>query len=66
MTIFLNGETTDIPQNLNLFELIADKKIQTKGIAIAINQSIIPKSEWDKTLLKENDNLLIITATQGG
>ena len=41
-------------------------KIESKGIAIAVNQTVISKSEWNKTQLKENDNITIIKATQGG
>jgi sulfur carrier protein len=37
-----------------------------KGIAIAISNKVIPKVEWDKTAISENDDVLIIKATQGG
>lgn len=36
------------------------------GIAFAINNSVIPKTEWASTTLSETDEILIITATQGG
>ncbi|MBC9812290.1 sulfur carrier protein ThiS [Crocinitomicaceae bacterium CZZ-1] len=36
------------------------------GIAVAIDDSIVPKSNWTSTLLTENATVLIITATQGG
>lgn len=36
------------------------------GIAVAIDDSIVPKSNWASTLLTENAAVLIITATQGG
>jgi len=36
------------------------------GIAFAINNSVIPKTEWATTTLSETDDILIITATQGG
>ncbi|NGF74276.1 sulfur carrier protein ThiS [Fluviicola sp. SGL-29] len=36
------------------------------GIAVAIDDSIVPKSNWASTLLTENATVLIITATQGG
>jgi sulfur carrier protein len=36
------------------------------GIAFAINNSVIPKTDWATTLLSETDDILIITATQGG
>ncbi|SHG80147.1 sulfur carrier protein ThiS [Chryseobacterium sp. OV279] len=37
-----------------------------KGIAVAVNNRIIPLSAWAETLLKDKDSVLIITATQGG
>ena len=37
-----------------------------KGIAVAVNNRIIPLSSWAETLLKDKDSVLIITATQGG
>lgn len=36
------------------------------GIAIAINNEIVPKGEWENYKIKDNDHILIITATQGG
>ncbi len=36
------------------------------GIAFAINNSVIPKTDWAITILSETDEILIITATQGG
>jgi len=37
-----------------------------KGIAVALNNRLIPQSNWAETFLKENDCILIITASQGG
>jgi sulfur carrier protein len=36
------------------------------GIAFAINNSVIPKTDWATTSLSETDDIVIITATQGG
>jgi sulfur carrier protein len=36
------------------------------GIAFAINNLVIPKADWAITILSETDEILIITATQGG
>lgn len=36
------------------------------GIAFAINNSVVPRTEWETTVLSETDDILIITATQGG
>ena len=37
-----------------------------KGVAVAINSSVVPKTEWNNFVVKENDVVLIIKATQGG
>jgi sulfur carrier protein len=36
------------------------------GIAFAVYNTVIPKTDWATTLLSETDEILIITATQGG
>lgn len=48
----------------NLLDLEFPNK--QNGIAFAINNSVIPKTDWATTVLSETDNILIITATQGG
>jgi len=39
---------------------------ETKGIAVAVNQSIITKSNWPDHLLQDGDQVMLIKATQGG
>ncbi len=36
------------------------------GVAIAVNGAVVPRLEWETYFLKQNDNILIIKATQGG
>jgi sulfur carrier protein len=37
-----------------------------KGIAIAINNQVIPKMHWEQQFLQSQDKVMIIRATQGG
>lgn len=37
-----------------------------KGIAISVNQQVIPRATWEQHQIQSNDNVLIIRATQGG
>ena len=39
---------------------------QTRGVAVAVNNTVVPKTGWDKHHLTENDSVTIITATAGG
>ncbi|MDN4014863.1 sulfur carrier protein ThiS [Chryseobacterium gambrini] len=54
-----------LPENLE--ELLAmELPEKKKGIAVALNNRIIPRSFWAETFLNDKDSVLIITATQGG
>ncbi len=66
MKCSLNGEVLTLSSNTNITDFLNAREINPQGKAVAINQSVIPKSKWDSTVIKENDNILLITATQGG
>jgi len=54
-------------KTLTIQELI-DFELPKKqnGIAVAINQTVVSKKEWNTFSLSPSDDILIITATQGG
>jgi sulfur carrier protein len=67
MTIYINNEAKDIEDDTSIQHLFSAVQITSdKGIAVAINEVVIPRSEWHHKLIKNNDKVLIIKATQGG
>ena len=66
MKIFINNESLETNSALLSSVLKEQSFLEKKGIAVALNNSVIAKSNWDQTKINENDNILIITATQGG
>ncbi|MBR4923323.1 MAG: sulfur carrier protein ThiS [Bacteroidaceae bacterium] len=50
--------------NLSLFS--QEQNLPTTGIAIAVNNRMIPRTEWDSYALNKGDNILIIKAVCGG
>ena len=65
--IYINGEAHKIDISKNLAQIFAQLDIDPdKGIAVAVNEVVIPKSNWTSFTLKENDKVLLIRATQGG
>ncbi len=51
----------------NLSLLFKDLKIDTpKGIAVAVNNTVISRNSWEEYLINDTDKITIITATQGG
>jgi sulfur carrier protein len=39
---------------------------ERKGVAVAINDNVVPRREWPARPLNEGERVLIIQATQGG
>ena len=50
--------------HLSLF--FQEQDFPTTGIAVAVNQRMVPRAEWDSYALSEGDNILIIKAVCGG
>jgi sulfur carrier protein len=51
-----------------LSALLAEKAVDTsqRGIAVALNGAIVPRSAWAQTQLHAGDNVEIVRARQGG
>jgi sulfur carrier protein len=67
MNIYINNEPRQIETQKTIVHLLADLQLSSsRGMAIAINNQVIPKSTWEKYILNEHDKVTIIKATQGG
>ena len=67
MRIKVNESEREVPNNTKLLELFETLEIANqKGVAVAVNNEITSKSEWGNCQIKENDQILIIRATNGG
>ena len=67
MNIIVNQEPHDVKDNISVSELLTHFRMEDKqGIAIALGMRIVPQSEWETTIIKENETVNIITASQGG
>ena len=53
-------------QSTTLLLLAKELNLPAKGIAIAIDNKMIPRDQWESTPLKEQANILIIKAFCGG
>ena len=66
-TIRVNGESEPLAV-ATLAKLLAEKALDTgqRGIAVALNGAVIPRSVWAVTSLKPGDSVEIVRARQGG
>ncbi len=66
MNIFVNQKKTIISKESTIINILANLNIENKYLAIEINETILPKSEYDKYIIQENDKIEIINAIGGG
>ncbi|MDB5021543.1 MAG: thiamine biosynthesis protein ThiS [Pedobacter sp.] len=67
MEITVNQQSHSVSQHCSLQQMLASVFLQqANGIAIAVNQEIISKANWDTYVLQPGDNITVIKATQGG
>ena len=50
----------------NLLKLSQELELSPTGIAVAVNNRMVPRTEWEHFVLNENDELIIIKAVCGG
>ena len=66
MNISIHQEKKEVTSQV-LAEILRELGVlDTRGIAIAVNQKVVPRSQWSSYEVSENDNLTVIQATQGG
>lgn len=68
MQIFINGESRQMPDEVTtVAELVQTLDVEaTDGMAIAVNEQVVPGSQWSKTRVEDGDDIEVIRATQGG
>jgi sulfur carrier protein len=68
MNIKVNSETKEVSPGLTLHQLLLDLEIDPSrpGIAVAIDQEVILRTQWGKTEIQQDSEIEIIRAAQGG
>ena len=65
--IQVNGEATAVAAG-TLAELLASRSLPAKGrgIAVALNEAVVPRAKWSDTELKPGDRVEIVRPIVGG
>lgn len=67
MEITVNHQPYSITGSCSVIQLLtAVLQIPESGIAVAVNQSVVSKSDWSAYHLQPGDQVMLIKATQGG
>jgi len=67
MIVTVNGEERTVVENSTVLDFLENLSIPVqRGLAVAINYQVVPKSEYLTTNLREGDSIEIIRPTSGG
>ena len=66
MRIKLNGEFREIRDSLNVKKLLDELNLPTDGVAVAINEEVVPRANYAGRDFREDDVVEIIHAVGGG
>lgn len=66
MKLTVNNKETEVNDACTLSGLAEQLALPDKGVAIAVNNRMIPRTEWDTYTLQPNDSLVVIKAACGG
>jgi sulfur carrier protein len=66
MRTMVNGKALDVAERATLADLIAQLALDSRGIAIAVNDAVIARSRYAELTLHEDDRIEVIHAVAGG
>ncbi|WP_425615932.1 sulfur carrier protein ThiS [Anatilimnocola sp. NA78] len=66
MNIVLNGKVQQLPGPLTVAQLLVNLKMPQRGVAVEVNQEIVPRSLHEQHQLREGDRLEVVSLVGGG
>jgi sulfur carrier protein len=66
MIVTVNGQVDNLPDGANVDTVVTRLGKGRKGIAVAINEAVVPRSLWSSVELVDGDRVEVLTAAQGG
>jgi sulfur carrier protein len=71
MHLYVNGESSHAEEGSTVADLVASLVGEARdgnsgGIAVAVNEAVVPRTAWAATPLAPGDRVEVLTAVQGG
>jgi sulfur carrier protein len=65
--IELNGRDVEVEARATVADAVtASGASERRGVAVAVEGEVVPRSEWNATLLREGQQVDVLQAVQGG
>ena len=62
----LNGQPRDLPDGSTVAHAVTELTAAATGVAAAVNGDVVPRGSWAVTRLRDDDQVEVVTAVQGG
>lgn len=66
MKVFINDQEISCSDTMPLSEILIANHIPLVNIAVAMDNSVVPKAAWATTIPQDGSRIIIIKAVQGG
>ena len=68
MRVELNGNAAELERGATIVDAIdaAGGDPERRGVAVAVDGEVVPRSEWETTALAEGQRVEVLHAAQGG
>ncbi len=65
MIVTVNDQELEVDQNTTVAALLESMGVPDRGVAVAVNLAVLPRSEWDAAV-PPGARVEVLTAVQGG
>jgi sulfur carrier protein len=66
MKITVNGAEHEAAEGSSVAGVVSSVTGRTGGVAVALNDQVVPRTDWNTTIVREADRIEVLTAVQGG
>jgi sulfur carrier protein len=66
VSVTVNGKPRQVTRSATIADLVAAISAADSGIAVAVNDEVVPRGGWQSRRLHDRDRVEILTAVQGG
>ncbi|RLK13811.1 sulfur carrier protein ThiS [Micromonospora sp. M71_S20] len=66
MELTVNGTGRSLPGGSTVADLVRAVTDQQRGLAVAVNGEVVPRTGWPATVLRDGDRVEVLSAAQGG
>jgi sulfur carrier protein len=66
MTVTINGRSRVLDSELSVEALVDSLISARRGVAVAVNGTVVPRSSWADVALTDGDTVEVLSAAQGG